>query len=79
MSQQCKWCYSPATERAWSVRHAWHMLCQRHYEEARSAMKAWMIEKQYEPTCDICGVMQYADESLEWNGDTGNHVHCEEN
>jgi hypothetical protein len=29
------------------------------------------------PTCDICGVMQYADESLEWNGDTGNHVACE--
>jgi hypothetical protein len=38
-----------------------------------------MAYEQSEPTCDICGVMQYADESLEWNGDTGNHVHCEEN
>ena len=48
MSQQCKWCYSPATMKAWTIRHAWHMLCEKHYEEARSAMKAWMIEKQYE-------------------------------
>jgi len=29
------------------------------------------------PTCDVCGVAQYADGSLEWNGDTGNHVQCE--
>ena len=37
-----------------------------------------MAYEEVEPICDICGVMQYSDESLEWNGDTGNHVHCEE-
>ena len=36
MSQQFKWCYSPATERAWTARHDWHMLCQRHYEDVRA-------------------------------------------
>lgn len=27
--------------------------------------------------CNICGVIQYADESLEWNNQTCCHVHCE--
>lgn len=30
-----------------------------------------------EPTCDICGVSEY-DSDLEWNGETGCHVVCEE-
>ena len=30
-----------------------------------------------EPTCDICGVGECFS-NLEWNGETGNHVECEE-
>lgn len=31
-----------------------------------------------EPTCDICNVGQYHSEHMEWNGETGNHVVCEQ-
>lgn len=36
-----------------------------------------VVYEEPNPTCDICGLAQYADETLEWNGDTGCHVLCE--
>lgn len=31
-----------------------------------------------EPTCDICGHTMEGEPTVEWNGETGNHIPCEE-
>lgn len=31
-----------------------------------------------EPRCDICGELQLQDEDPDWNGETGNHLSCED-
>lgn len=41
------------------------------------AAAARVLDSVPDPTCDLCGYMQAAD-GLDWNGDTGNHVSCEQ-
>jgi hypothetical protein len=41
----CQWCYAPAEWGAWTPRHGWIDLCQRHYDEISTAVRSEIIER----------------------------------
>lgn len=38
----------------------------------------WAGVPEFPPTCDICGHTEASEPETPWNGETGNHVSCEE-
>lgn len=71
-------CYMPATEQeareAWERAQAWLQPAIAEYRQS--------LGLEFPPTCDICGLPEDQDPTNgrenDWNGETGNHLSCEE-